>query len=531
MHTITIPVMASEYIDKTTGEIPVNPGHFTITFDAEVNDDILNNISFRKKIGENEFEDIAGGAFVETDVENPKNVIVKYGVLEYETEYILDVCGNTYNYYTDEDPLGYEETFDRYEVGAQLPARPEEFTVPIIYYPTEDPDPTHHYIGQTEDGDKFVRLDLSKATSSQGGTMVLEFPQPIENQDICVDMKLRILSSTNGGRTRSCFGTYFDTSNASRSIVAQWNNGIAHASNNLANGTYADNNVSFPSSDDFYNLRLSIRRNADGTFTQTLEDLNNPDAGKIIHTNKSASYSKIYKIWLARFYGGSSVDIGLDVSYVRVFSLYDFDVLNVSDLCYDDEELALAFSDDVDENTLSNITMTDSIGKYVKLTYDRYDTKKRTAYYTIGEVLDCSEDYHLSLEGVKNTLQQDIKTPSVKITTMPSTNVIENYYVTDENGASIQNIGSSKTVTVSTEITGNVGQTFTLALAIFDGQGRLMKVVSDTKTIDSDDTKVQLSKTTPENIDLNMGCVVRQYIWEEDAVEGNTFIYVPEALQ
>ena len=533
MLSIAIPSNAAVCVDKSPGEISTNSGQFTITLDDNATEEVLSEITFKKKIAEDEFVDIKGGAFVKADDTNPNEVIVKYGTLENETEYVLDVCGSSFNYYTTQNAIGYEEDFEEYEIGDQLPARPEVLTEPIIYYPSSDPDPKYHYICESEDGDKFVRLDLSKPTSTQGGTLVLEFPQPIENQDICVDMKLRVLGDSTGSRTRTFFGTYFDTSDKSRSIVAQWSsgNGIRYANDNLANGTYEDTDIHFAPIDGFYDLRLTIRRNDDGTFTQMLEDLNNPEDGKIVLTNKSTTYSKIYKIWLARFYGGNQADIGLDVSSVKYFPLYDFDVLNVDDLNYNDNEVAVTFSDDADENTLSNVTMTDSKGKIVELTYDRYDSEKRTAYYTLGEVLDYSAKYNLSLKGIRNTLHLDIKTPSVEITTMPAKCILYDYSVTDINGNEVEEIGDLKSITVSTEIAADVGQKFSLALAIFNNNGRLIKVVSDTKTVEPEKTQVKLTTSTPADIDLSSGCVVRQYVWEENAVNGDPFIYVPNALQ
>ncbi len=93
----------------------VKPSEFKITFESNVDAQTLSGITFKKSNG----GDIIGGAYAEIDSTNPKVVKVKYGALESETSYTLDVCGTEYEY-TPVEYMYYED-FSVYTVGAQLP--------------------------------------------------------------------------------------------------------------------------------------------------------------------------------------------------------------------------------------------------------------------------------------------------------------------------------------------------------------------------------------------------------------------------
>ena len=141
-------------------------------------------------------------------------------------------------------------------------------------------------------------------------------------------------------------------------------------------------------------------------------------------------------------------------------------------------------------------------------------------------MLGAGKEYTLSFEGVKDTEGIELVTPSVAVTTAPERYTLASTIMTDENGDAVNEIGNAATITYSNVIDAEEGKTFTLALAVFDSDNRLVELVSDTKSVAEGQTSVTLTATTPEEIVLSDGYMIRPYIWEEDAVGGNAFVSV-----
>lgn len=525
-------------VDKAKGTISNAAGEFKITFAENVTKEILDTISFKKKSGET-LVDIKGGAFMDVDSTDPKIAVVKYGILENKTDYVLTVGSDTYDYQT--SGFEFKEDFeaDSFVVGSQLPTRPATVTEPVIYFPSTDNVPTEkasgaadcHYIGETEDGDKYVALDPHVAGKGKNGRLVLEFPQPVTDDAICIDIKVRVngtyaemrnllfafLASGNVANTNKCLVA----ASATRAIAAPRSNFMGGASNTSFK---ASNNIfTTVGADGFYDLRMNLQRNADGSYKSSLQNLNAPTEGEITVEGTATNLTGIYSLWLTQFYASADVTAGisLDLSEVSVKASYKTDILHIDDIKKTDEEIGIVFTNDVDDETLPGLTMKDAEDNPVALTFDRYDEAARKAYYKIDEVLKADATYTVSPVGVKDVDGIDATSTPASFKTQP-----EKYTLT---APSI--VEADNRITYSNTISAEVGKKFTLALVIFDSNDRLVALVPDTKTVALGQTSVTLSATTPESIVVGDGYTIRPYIWEEDAAGGNAFVSVPEVIE
>lgn len=535
----TVSAAAPE-VDKAAGSIDAAAGEIRITFTENVTDETLNTISFKKKSGE-ALVDIKGGAFIEVDGTNPKIAVVKHGVLENKTNYVLTVGEECYNYNVSEMEFIEDFEDESYVVGGQLPTRPSTFTNPVIYFPSLGTEPSTgasgsaecHYIGETAAGDKYVALDPHIAGQGKNGRIVLEFPEPIEDDEFCIDIKVRINGSC---KSRNLLFAHLGTGTASgkRISMADVSTGAVVLPSTLSGGTVSGSRtLSTVGDDGFYDLRMYLKRNADGSYTSNLQNLNAPKEGMITVQSTATGCTGVYCIWLTQFYAdqATSEGISLDLSYVKVHRTFETDILHIDDIEKTDKEMSVVFTNDVDESTLSSMVMKDESDKPVKLTFDRYDEAGRKAYYKLGQVLGADKEYTLSFAGVKDKVGLDLATPSVELATAPERYTLASTAITDGSGTPITEIGNTAKLTYSNTLAAEAGKKFTLALAIFDSDNRLVKIASDTDSVAVGQTSVTLSATTPAEIVLSDGYMIRPYIWEEDAAGGNAFVAVLDEVR
>lgn len=534
----TVLGATSPSVDKAEGNISAAAGEFKITFAENVTKEMLDTISFKKKSGEI-LVDIKGGAFAEVDSTNPKIAVVKYGILENKTDYVLTVGNDTYDYRVVTAEFKEDFEADSFVVGNQLPTRPATVTEPVIYFPSTDNVPSGkatgaaecHYIGETADGDKYVALDPNVAGKGKNGRLVLEFPQPVTDDTICIDMKVRV----NGTYAQSrnilfAFLAAGNVANTNKCIVgASAGSTIAAPANTLMGGAA---NTSFKASknifskvgaDGFYDLRMYLQRNADGSYKSSTQNLNAPKEGELTVEGTAANLTGIYTLWLTQFYAekDTTTGISLDLSEVSVKASYKTDILHIDDIEKTDAEIGVVFTNDINAETLSALTMKDAEDNPVEITFDRYDETARKAYYKIDEVLKADATYTIAPVGVKDVDGLDATSTPVAVKTQP-----EKYALAVPTVVESDNI-----ITYSNTISAEAGKKFTLVLVIFDRNDRLVDVVPDTKTVAAGQTSVTLSAVTPEGIDINDGYYIKPYIWEEDAVGGNAFVSVPDEIR
>lgn len=531
---VTTVSAAAPTVDKAEGSIDAAAGEIRITFAENVTDEMLNTISFKKKSGD-DLVNIKGGAYIEADSTNPKIAVVKYGVLENKSEYVLTVGDKSYSYTA--SAMEFIEDFEdeSYVVGGQLPTRPATVTEPVIYFPSLGTEPSGkatgpadcHYIGETASGDKYVALDPHKAGKMKNGRLVLEFPAPIVDDTFCVDLKVRINGETT--EARNILLSLLDNGNVvntNKTIAATSVSASSLAAPNkaLMGGTItaSENTLSTVGADGFYDLRLYLQRNADGSYKSTLQNLNAPNEGEITVEGTAKNLTGVYCIWLAQFFvsGDTTDGISVDLSYVKAYKKYNADVLHIDEVEKTDKEMSVVFTNDVDESTLSSMVMKDKSDAAVKLTFDRYDEASRKAYYKIGQVLGADTEYTLSLAGIKDEDGLALASASSTFKTMPGKYTLGTSSI----------VGNDEKITYSNTIAAEAGKKFTLALAIFDSDNRLVKVASDTDSVAAGQTSVTLTATTPDEIDLSDGYMIRPYVWEEDAVGGNAFVAVLDEI-
>ncbi len=534
---------AAPTVDKAQGAIDAAAGEFRITFDENVTDEILNTISF-KKVSEGELVDIKGGAYVKADKTNPNVAVVKYGVLENECNYVLAVGENSYNYNVNKMEFVEDFENDSFVVGEQLPTRPSTFTSPVIYFPSTGTEPSGkatgvaetHYIGETADGDKYVALDPHIAGKGKNGRIVLEFPEPIEDS-FCVDVKLRINGENKSRNVLLALLGSGNVVNTNKTLVAaDAKAGVLVAPvKDLMGGsiTVSNNKFSTVGDDGFFDLRMNIQRNADGSYKSILQNLNSAKEGELTVEGTATGLTGVYCIWLTQFYAAepTTEGISMDLSYVKVYKNYNTDILHIGDVEKTDKEMSVVFTNDVDESSLSYMEMMDESDETVKLTFDRYDEANRKAYYKIGQVLDADTEYTLSFAGVKDKGGLELASEFATFKTMPDKCAVATPSITDGSGNPATEIGNAAKITYSNTLVAEAGKKFTLALAIFDRENRLVKLVSATDSVAEGQTSVTLTATTPEDIDLSDGHTIKPYVWEEDAVGGNAFVSVLEEIR
>ena len=528
-------------VDKAEGVIDAAAGEFKITFAENVTKEMLNTISFKKKSGE-ALVDIKGGAFIEVDSTNPKIAVVKHGVLENKTDYVLTVGEDSYDYNVSE--IEFKEDFeaDSFVVGNQLAVRPSTVTEPVIYFPSTGEEPSGkatgsaecHYIGETADGDKYVALDPNIAGKDKNGRIVLEFPQPITEDEFCIDLKVRINGSYS---SRNILYAHLASGTASgkKFPMAGVSEGkVVSPDPNAVNPGTVSGSSTLPTvgADGFYDLRMYLQRDADGSYTANLRNLDAFNEG-MITVQSATGCDGLYCIWLTQFYASGAVKEGIsvDLSYVKVHRAFETDIFQIDDIKKTDTEMGIVFTNDVNPETLSTLTMKDANENAVALTFDRYDEAARKAYYKFGQILTAETEYTLSLEGIKDKDGVNVKRTDVALKTEPDKYTLGTSSIVDQDGNAIDEIGNAEMLTYSNTVSAEVGKTFTLALAIFDSEGRFAEIISDTETVATGQTSVILQAVTPPEINLSDGYTIKTFVWEDETDVGNVFVAVTDVIE
>lgn len=523
----------------------VKPGEFKITFDSNVDAETLSDITFKKTGG----GDIIGGAYAEIDGTDPKVVKVKYGALENETSYTLDVCGTEYEYTANE--YMYYEDFSGYTAGAQLPVNG------VIRYPQDDSPALvsgkatapveSHFIVQ-DGADKFVRLSTELVTSSAnaGGRLDLMFPEYIKEEKFELNYVIRAATDEDKRAVSShALVTYFGDSATKRVFggflpaddYRKSDYGPTTGGSTSARHTYSGADA-FETKDanGFYDLTASFERRADNTYQIIIKNNLSDKEDPMITTTLDGYPDGIRGFWITQFYAESKAyekKLYLDLSLVTIKPSWNTNVLH-TDL--KGKTIDVVFTDKVDPETLNKVVMKNKANEVVEMEYasDSYSDNTRKATFNVNEILGFGEDYTLSFEGVLDAKGNALGSASAEVTiTSPDADyVVAAPVVTDGSGTPIVNneIGEAAQITVATTVTAEVGDKITLMLAIFDSAGRLCKIVQDTQTVPAGGS-VSLSKATPAEIDLSEGYKVKPLIWNNDETAGAIFMSAPAELQ
>lgn len=532
-------------VSPAEGAITIKPGEFKITFDSNADAETLSDITFKKTGG----GDIIGGAYAEIDSTDPKVVKVKYGALENETSYTLDVCGTEYEYTANE--YMYYEDFSGYTAGAQLPIDG------IIRYPQDDSPALvsgkatapveSHFIAQDGD-DKFVRLSTELVTSSAnaGGRLDLMFPEYITDEEFELNYVVRRMNDGEEVNLSShVLVTYFGDSQKKRvfggytpsDIYQKSDYGPATGGNTSAKHTF-EGSAKFETKDTngFYDLTAHFKRRTDNTYQITIKNNLTTKEDPMITTTLDGYPDGIRGFWITQFFAESKAygkKLYLDLSHVTIKPLWSTNILR-ADL--KEKSIDVVFTDKVDPTTLNKVVMKNKSNEVVEIEYasDSYSDNTRKATFNVNEILGFGEDYTLSFEGVLDAEGNALGSASAEVTiTSPDADyVVAAPVVTDGSGTPLVNneIGEATQVTFSTTVTAEVGDKITLMLAIFDSTGRLCKVVQDTQAVPASGS-VSLSKATPVEIDLSQGYRVKPLIWNNDETAGAIFMSAPAELQ
>lgn len=551
MSCAVIPADAAAVVDKAEGTIDANAGEFVITFDdAAAAEAAFDAITFKKEGG----AEIKGGAFKEIDALNPDKVIVKYGTLEDDQNYVLNVDGTEYEYTA--DIFEFRETFDGYNEEDSL-TKPDSITEPTIYYPGHEISTGQnvnsgatsgydvHSI-EKENNDTFVRLDVTEADKGKNGRIVLELPTVLTAPEFCLRVKIR---PSGACRTIKGIWTFYwhkdSLSIWEKFAMVDMSSGTAvnpTGSTDVGTSTLEPASIAFNTvdADGFYNFSVHYKKGADGKYTQTLRNINAPEEGTFKLTPPKSTYDGVHGFWLTQFYKAAADAEGyIDLSEVELVAEKETGILynGFADMNDSDDTFKVVFTNDMNEKSLSAVTMKDAAGEDVRISYveDSYNAEERSASFKLGEILDEGAEYTLSFADAADYLGRALASDSASVTVQaPSSSYsIATTAIEDENGTAIAEIGDAGRLRYITTINAEAGAEFTLVLVVMSKtDGRVLGIVSDTAAVAEGETSVELDAITSENINLGASnCYVKPLVWCNDATMEALLLDAPAVIE
>ncbi len=520
-------------VEPAEGNIGMNPGKFKITFSEAVDNTVLDTITF--KCGD---ADVKGGIYTEVDANNSAIVYVKYGVLEENKEYTLKIGDETYAYTATKFIFNEDFSDDDYVIGSELPESN------VLFYSRSGgtaPFSMRHYIDETMDGDKFLRLDTTEK-NEVNGWIVVKPASPVENSKFRVNMKVRGTKSGNAANNKMYRRLLYTQYDGNTNIaIAELTNGVIYVPD-TAKSSKADYSgapyfaIANTDSNGFYDLEVVYSRDAEGKYTQTMT---NKLFNETMTVKTKDAYSCITEFWPMQSFFDHAGEQYFDLSEFSIEILWDTNVMHT---VMGEETIDVIFDGEINAATLTTATMADAEGNPVDISYvaDSYSNSTRKATFAFNEVLEPGATYTLSFATVKDAENDylGVESSAIEVAVSAAPYTVGALTVENQGSQALEynseeeyyEIGESSQATISTTVAAAVGTKVNLGLAIYDSEGRLYKFVFDPQTISASGSTT-LTATTPTEIDLSEGYSVVPVIWSNDGVSGPKFMSAPPSLK
>ncbi len=470
-------------------------GEITLSFNNYLDTSTLENgISFVNADG----SEIKGGAYVSPKDSFTNEVVVRYGALELNGEYCLNITPELKS--VNNKPFSGEEI--------------HTFTAVKEYIFYEDFKGAEYIVGENPPSDGSIEYTSSNITndstnitvcgddtfryiSMKGGgekeknsRIKVVFDTPITENVFATDVKLRP-SSSDGAANNNTPRNVMTIAGPSASVqLANMRYGFVEANSAPGNNATVVGDINFEVTDDrgFYDLNTVFEKNSDGNYVVTLKNTNAPLEGKAVYTTKNIS--DIKSIEISHLYPldvSQATSVSADVACIAIYKMTAPGILytNFEELSRDDDILKIVFNDDLEESAIdaSVFSLIAPDGNAVYTEYMGYDADTRTATLKLNDYLDSSSEYILSIEDISSksglvmsgreysyiTKADVVETKSVKALNEEGTEI-----------TSLDNISEFKG-SVSVSNNGESGKVCVVALVLYDANGRIIKLIKNTE--------------------------------------------------
>lgn len=439
------------------------PGEIEIRFDNYVDLDTIDGITFRKADG----TEITGGIRVYAEEDITMSVFVKYGKLDSDAVYILDIpdtvcslngisCGGKQLEYRTEGFYIFYEDFEDYEVGDKPDGTKLLYTSSDAEGSLEDvvvkeasgntPERKKKYISMVTNADENL---------NSNSTAAVVFDTPI-TYDFVVEVGVRGQNGTAAARNTRFYGSAGEFS-----IVGNFQNGVDLRSDTSMgedkdkhDALYKEYSTSATDEFGFIRMKYVFQKDTDGKYVVTGTCLDDPNVDyrmPLIHTDCT-------QFMAIQQYNAPNTDMCVDLSYVKVYRYSVPEIVsdNTAELDQDSEEISLVFSEDIDPATVTESCarlVNTKTGETVLTKVTGYDEAARQMRVKLGEYLDWGVTYDLFITDIRTTSDVPIREGEKLTFTFRDYDLtVTDLSVQNENGVEISSLNGAGSVTVSADI-------------------------------------------------------------------------------
>jgi len=547
------PVIAAPTatLPDNTAEISCAAGEFEVEFDSAVDDDTIKNITLVDENGKT----VKGGIYPEVSPDQ-QTVTIKYGVLEGATDYTLTV-GSQSKVYTTEDDTFFFEDFSNENLANATGVIDGDKNIytsgnnSVIHYEvgTEDELEDIVSIDSTQNGDKYIRLK-SNPEVKKNTKLKLEFPDAITDEFVVATVKIKVGAIEGATRywTREFMTTQlnglsefkigeFDRYPANNALRMQGTvTAFSETGGKIAtSGTFFSNDT--VDEDGFSSFTVVYKRDASNKYNIFMSNRNKLTDGYFYAKTSSSStgIDMIQPILISTYSGAVGQESYADISEISIKKGYDTDLLytDVAQIDRENGKFKIVFTNDVDSESASMISLKNSEGEEVEFTYMGLSDDKRCATYEVNRFLEDSEDYTIDLSKVIDLQSAGILTSEYNFTSKKTMfgEVTEETVKNGENvitGTSLGDV-ANVTLTMKAKNTGENPADFILAAVVYNAEGRIEKTYVDkSQTNISAGSFANMELTTQG--ELKAGWKVKRFVWRADSIDNTGAVAIAEPL-
>lgn len=458
-------------ISPTQGKtLDTAPGEIKIEFDNFVDQDTIRNITFRKKDG----TEITGGIRVYADEEISKTVYVKYGKLEADSQYVLEIpdtvcslngisCGGRQLEYRTEGFYIFYEDFENYEVGGKPDGDKLLYTSSDAEGSVEDAI-IKEATGKTPERKKKYVSMITNAPENKNSnsTATVVFDTPI-TYDFVVEVGVRGQNGTAAARNTRFYGTA-----GQFSIIGNFQNGVDLRSDTSMgedkdkhDALYKEYNTAAKDEFGFIRMKYVFQKDTDGKYIVTgtcLDDENVNYRMPIIHSDCT-------QFMAIQQYNAPNTEMCVDLSYVKVYKYSVPEIVsdNTKTLTQDSDEISMVFSEDIDPATVSAgcaKLINTKTGETVLTKVMGYDEAERKLSVKLGEYLDYGVTYDLFITGIRTTSGVPVREGEKRTFTFRDYDLtVSNITIQNQDNTAITSLNGAESVTAAVNIRNTASKT------------------------------------------------------------------------
>ena len=493
-------------------EISINKGEIALTFNNKLDETTVNNIYLKKADGT-----VVNGTAV--NVSDYTNVTVTYPKLAGETDYSLVIpetvasvngkvldSEKVINFKTKKDYIFYED-FEKYDEGTAL------YTGKVtgISYMGDSSETSSIIIKEASDSlgenkDKYVALGVN--TGKKNSYLRYYFEEAITSGAYAVEFKIKG-DSASSNINRNVMTLY-----PTIEPLARIGSGgeITQQKGNL----YSTTSAISGDANGFIHFKYIFEKNPGGGFDVKVYNMKTPASPVESYT---LSREKIEAVEFTHIYPGTTdtsvLSATSDVSMIKIYEVTTPEIISKT---YNeaDKTVTVLFSEDMDKNSFTNVTVNNLAGDLLNSTSTYYEDV-RTLKIVMSDSLQKNELYNINLGDAKSSLGIEAEDAEIYL---DSSDIIQSELLSFKSGSnaveSVKDIKSVSAVTAFINST-NEDKNVIIFVALYDTESKKMKdcvMSSDTISANSEKTVV-IPEITAEGEVFSETDEIKVFVWDE----------------